>query len=89
MDFRKVPEKHRFMVAVSCLDEKMLDWYAIALGKEEQTQHWSEFKDILLRHYRARNLKQGKDRLANIRQASSIQDYLLEFNEALAECPGL
>lgn len=89
MDRRRVPEKHKLTVATSYLDERTMDWYAIALGNEGQPKDWEESKATLLRHFSAHNYRQAKDRLGRIRQTGSVQEYLLEFKEALAECPGL
>lgn len=86
---RPVPDNHTVTAAKSYLDERTMDWHTIALGKEEQPEDWEDFKETLLRHFRARNFGQDRDHLGRIRQASTVQEYLLESSEALAECPGL
>lgn len=89
MGHRCVPDRHKVTVATSYLDERTMDWYTIALGREEQRKDWEEFKETLLRHISARNCRQAQDHLTRTRQTGTVRDYLSEFNEALAECPGL
>lgn len=43
----------------------------------------------MLRHSSARGFTQARDHLTRIRQTGLVQEYLFEFNEALAEWPDL
>lgn len=75
--------------ATPYVDETTTDWYTLALGKEEQPKDWEDFEETLLRHFSAQNLRQAKDHLTRVRQTGTVQDYLWDCKEALAECPGL
>ena len=76
-------------MAVSFFDERITDWFLLALGTVDRPKSWADLKDTLMRHFGANNYRAGVQKLRKIKQSGTIQDYLLEFNVALAECPGL
>lgn len=42
-EHRRVLDRYKVTVAASYLDERTMNWYTIALGREEQPKDWGDF----------------------------------------------
>jgi hypothetical protein len=79
--------------AVSLLTERAAIWYRL-LQKDAQGSHvfatWHEFTTALRANFTEANfLRKARDRLAQVRQTSSVQKYLQEFATLCLDIPDL
>lgn len=82
-------EVARLRVAVSFLDFERMDWFTVALGDSQRPQTWTEMKEVIRAHFNAVSESEASERVRRVRQVGTVQDYLLRFNKAVAECPHL
>ena len=82
-------EVARLRVAVSFFDYERMDWFTIALGDSQRPQTWTELKEVIRAHFNAISEGEALEKLRRVRQITTVQEYLIRFNKAAAECPNL
>lgn len=80
-------EVARLRVAAPFLDFERVDWFPIALRRSQRPQTRTELKKVIPPHSNAVSEVEALECLRRVRQLSTVQDHLIRFNKAAAECP--
>lgn len=80
-----VPEHRKLFWALACFEDDYINWYNYSLGSAAP-RDWEGLKYLMRKHFNAISENEARARLAEIRQTSSVQEYLERFNKAVAKC---
>lgn len=82
-------EATKIQYAASLLEEHAARWYRLRV-QSNSFSSWKEFQDSILEFFRPVNAtKLARDKLANLVQTTTVQNYVQKFTELCLEIPDL
>ncbi|KAG1032143.1 hypothetical protein G6F43_013823 [Rhizopus delemar] len=88
LSFYNVHPNQWISYAVTLLKGRSQKWWNHLIQKQEEPQTWEQFKQDLEYALKPTYSEQNaRDRLANIRQTSSVSEYVDEFQDVLLDLP--
>ncbi|KAG1177351.1 hypothetical protein G6F36_010832 [Rhizopus arrhizus] len=88
LSFYNVHPNRWISYAVTLLKGRSQKWWNHLIQKQEEPQTWEQFKQGLEYAFKPTYSEQNaRDRLANIRQTSSVSEYVDEFQDILLDLP--
>lgn len=82
--FVEVP---RLRLAAPFLDIERTGWLTAALGERQRPRLRTEMKEVIRPHFSASSETEASGRVRRVRYGGTVQEYLVGFDTAIAECP--